>query len=107
MGRIGSLKKGDNDKSTLVGACFFVFTTSCVVGCRYTSGLDIRCGCRRASLGGRASRVSLDNRGGRNRCGSDGSRHNRGCVLRERCAMGGSHGAGGCSHGRSSGYRWC
>lgn len=87
---MGSLKKGDNDKSTLVGACFFVFTTSCVVGCRYTSGLGIRGGYRRASLGGRASRVGLDNRGGRNRCGSGGSR-----------------GGGGCSRGRSSGCRWC
>lgn len=107
MGRIGSLKKGDNDKSTLVGACFFVFTTSCVVGCRYTRGLGIRGGCRRASLGGRASRVGLDNRGGRNRCGSGGSRRNCGCVLRGRCAMGGTRGGGGCSRGRSSDCRWC
>ena len=77
-----------------------MFTTSCVVGCRYTSGLGIRGGCRRASRGG------LDNRGGRNRCGSGGSRRNRGCVLCGRCAMGGSRGGGGCSCGRSSGYRW-
>jgi len=83
------------------GACFFVFTTSCVVGCRYTSGLGIRGGCRRASLGGR------DSRGGRNRCGSGGSRRNCGCVLRGRCAMGGSREGGGCSRGRSSGCRWC
>ena len=87
MGRIGSLKKGDNDKSTLVGACFFVFTTSCVVGCRYTSGLGIRGGCHRAS------RVGLDNRGGRSRCGSGGSRRNRG--------------GGDCSRGRSNDCRWC
>ena len=90
-------------KARFGGRAFGLFTTSFVVDCRGDNGRDssgrgIRGDCLRTSRG---------HLGGRSRCGSGGSRRNRGCVLCGRCAMGGSRGGGGCSRGRSSGCRWC